>query len=119
MSDHLTTQDIDQIVAALRKEGATTGGLGPASKWIMTVAAVLLTATLGYQASRLTTIEMGQITLTEQFRALKDTVMTEIGDRFTGSDGRSLDALHKMRVAVVEDHVEKLDARVSTLEAAK
>lgn len=117
MSEHLTEQDINRVVAALKKENEAAMPLGAASRWVLGVAAVLLTAALTALTAKVNDLDRALAVLATEVIQMRRVM--EMDGSFTRSDALALDQLHSQRLRALEVGQEKLDARVSSLEAQK
>ena len=113
MSERLHPDDLREIMAALRQQGQPMNG---AAKWVLAVAAVLLTGALGFLGSKVNDLDKAMAVTNQKLAALEKAMDGKMGDRFTGNDARAMAELFGLRIATVERDVEQLENRVGALE---
>ncbi|MBC8327117.1 MAG: hypothetical protein H8E31_00035, partial [Planctomycetes bacterium] len=87
MSERLHPDDLREIMAALRQQGQPMNG---AAKWVLAVAAVLLTGALGFLGSKVNDLDKAMAVTNQKLAALEKAMDGKMGDRFTGNDARAM-----------------------------
>ena len=116
MTFELQDNDIDRIVAALRKNDM---GLSLVAKWVLGIAASILTVVLTAQATAISRMSTDIALLQKDVANLGKTIESKMSDRFTGSDARAMRDLYDLRFQSVADQLDGHADRITALEKGK
>lgn len=113
MSDHLTREDIQDIVDALRSKAVEKR---LAARWVLGVAATILTLVLTAQAVNQGRMSEDLAIVKNEVKHINAAIEDKMGDRFTDTDAKAMTALYGMRFDSINHDIETLEARVAALE---